>query len=321
MELAPHYGSVAWMYLFQDFSDSARDRRAARVAIRFGITAWPQHLLVDPTDLAVIASTGRSLETFTQAVADVPAINGEATPTAEMLATFEALAERIQTDKGTGLAKQHLGHADIVVRFCATERLAEEDPLLVAEAAVDLLAVQHDQLRFLVCEVLSSHGGTAAASALETLLATPAGSKNPNRLRLMAAKALGRCGDAGSLEILGRFAIDGPPNNMLTGKAVGAIHSIAQGLPSEGPPLGRSRAVELLLRCFPAPAQPPAGNATDEARGRAAKVQARKSAMVRDLALQVHGALVDLTGRDVPFPEVYDAAARAALVEGLGKER
>ena len=67
-KLEASYGDVVWMYLFQDFSRNEVDRAAERVAVRFGISSWPQHFLVDPYTLSVLADTGRSLETFRAAV-------------------------------------------------------------------------------------------------------------------------------------------------------------------------------------------------------------------------------------------------------------
>jgi hypothetical protein len=67
-KLAEFYDEVVWMYLYQDFSDSPEDKEAQRVAIRFGISSWPQHFLVDPYTLEVIDSTGRSLDSFKNAV-------------------------------------------------------------------------------------------------------------------------------------------------------------------------------------------------------------------------------------------------------------
>ena len=52
-KLAEFYDDVIWMYLFQDFSGSEADRAAQRVALRFGISAYPQHFLADLTGKSV----------------------------------------------------------------------------------------------------------------------------------------------------------------------------------------------------------------------------------------------------------------------------
>ena len=67
-KLSRFYDDVVWMYLYQDFSENEQDRAAKRVALRFGISSWPQHFLVDPFSLETIGDTGRSLASFERAI-------------------------------------------------------------------------------------------------------------------------------------------------------------------------------------------------------------------------------------------------------------
>ncbi|MFT7167887.1 MAG: hypothetical protein ACI80K_001009 [Paracoccaceae bacterium] len=315
-DLAPLYDSAAWMYLFQDFSGSEADRRAERVAIRFGITAWPQHFLIDPTDLSVIGSTGRALDTFQQAFESAPKISGASSPTSEDLAAYDVLADRIQTANTTDLAKESLGHEDIVVRYCAVASLAEHEPTAVAQASGDLLSVEHDQLRFLVCQVLLKQPNPAVAPALEALLTNPSGSKNPNRLRCEVAKALGTSGGPSSLEILSTFGIGGSPNNSLTRYSLESVAAIARREASEDRGAAWKKAQEILVASFPVPPKglPPGRELGDGPGDKVAQRQARSTARITHLARLVHELLEEQTGKTLPFPATYDAATRAALI-------
>src|SRR5690606_32833596 len=147
-QLAEHYDDVVWMYLFQDFSGSAADRAAERVAIRFGITTWPQHFLVDPYSLDVLADTGRRLETFRAAVERAEVTRRDAASNADDLAAADALAARLEGEVDVAEAERALEHADPVVRYRALEQLEERAPESILAAADRLLALPHDQTRF-----------------------------------------------------------------------------------------------------------------------------------------------------------------------------
>ncbi len=310
-DLAPLYDRAAWMYLFQDFSGSDANRRAERVAIRFGITAWPQHFLIDPTDLRVIGSTGRKLATFQEAFEGAGKIQGTPDPSPEKLAVYDALAEQIQTASSPALAKEWLDHEDIVVRYCAVASLAKHEPAAVAAACKELLAVPHDQLRVLVCKVLKETPHADAAPALEALLKNPSGSKNPNNLRVQVAAALATCGSPASFAVLARFGVGGSPNNTLTRTALDAIAAIAMGDPLGKGSTAREQAREILTRSFPVPL-PAATEA--EASGKAAEQRGRNVARISDLAEEIHDHLIELTGIASSFPSPYDAAAREELM-------
>lgn len=293
--LQASYDDVVWMYLFQDFSGSPADRTAERVAIRFGITSWPQHFLVDPRTLAVLADTGRSLESFQRAVERArPAEAGPATT--DSLRAADALAAQLEQASDAATLREHLQHEDVVVRFRALQRLLEQDPDSVVAAAETLLATPHDQIRFQVCTLLAKSGDPRAKPQLEALLRTPEPSKNPNVLRLHCVRALARCGDAGSIDVIAPHASSGAYFNSLTSASIDALVAIAQRLPE-----GRDAAHAVLLRAFP--------TAKEEA-------DAREQRACRALAQRVHEALQSLTGEQRPFPEQYDAAARTSLIDG-----
>lgn len=311
--LKAHYGDVVWMYLFQDFSGSPTDRAAERVAVRFGISSWPQHLLIDPANLEILGSTGRTLERFAAAVRRAETKlggtkgkqrrSGEVSPSPRALAAADAIADKIVTAKGTSLAKKHVESTDRVVRYVAVRRLAKTDPAAVVAAAKTLLAVPHDQLRFAVCEVLAQHGTTDLAEPLAALVRNPGASRNPNVVRCRAAKALGRCGTAASLDALAGFASSGNWRNSLTRLAIDAVREIAR---REKP--AKPRATAILRDAFPPPAK-------DDG----TKAGKRRVRAVEHLARTVHDALRSITRRKVAFPSAYDATSRQKLIAAWTK--
>ncbi|MFY9341111.1 MAG: HEAT repeat domain-containing protein [Planctomycetota bacterium] len=294
-QLAKHYDGVVWMYLFQDFSHSDADRAAERLAIRFGISSWPQHFLVDPFTLAKMADTGRSLDAFRAAVARAPVNGGTPSPSAPELAAADTLAASLEKGGDVKLAKQHLRHADRVVAFRALQIVVKKAPQdLVAESSW-LLAVPNDQIRGQVCDVLAEHGDVEARDALHGIVRDPGQSENPNVLRMRAVKALGRCGDGSSLQVVQPFAVSGAWRNGLTSTAVQTVAAIGERVKKS-----KADAVAILAQAYP---PVPAGeNAASEQR------------MCEALAKNVHDALQKLAGRKVPFPGEYDDAARKKLM-------
>ncbi|MCK6460985.1 MAG: hypothetical protein L6Q95_13965, partial [Planctomycetes bacterium] len=76
-DLKPAYEKVVWLYVYRDFGGSPEDLAAERVALRLGMTAYPQHLLVDPASMEILADTGRSVASFLDAVGRAKASRGE----------------------------------------------------------------------------------------------------------------------------------------------------------------------------------------------------------------------------------------------------
>lgn len=304
--LAASYDDVVWFYLYQDFSHNEEDRRAERSAVRFGISAWPQHLLIDPRDLEVLGDTGRELGSFRAAVA-AAVVGGELAPSPDELARYDALAEEIASARSLKPAKANLAHSDRVVRYFAVTRLAEDAPKAIVEVAAELLATPHDQTRYAVCKVLRQHAkpDPTLARALEALVREPGpASRNPNVVRIHATQALATCGDGESLAVLRPWATSGDAFNGLTGAAIDAVTALGERLPK-----ARSAAREVLLAAFP-PAATPRSDGTPEETTRR---------MTKALAQRVHDALAQLGGSQPPFPDDYDEAARVALVEAWSR--
>src|SRR5690606_15506543 len=157
-------------------------------------------------------------------------------------------AGRLEGEVDVAEAERALEHADPVVRYRALDQLEERAPESILAAADRLLALPHDQTRFLVCELLARHRDGRARARLEELLRTPSGSRNPNVLRIRAATALAHCGDTDSVAALAPFAASGNWRNGLTGVAVDALAALAQRVPEAVP-----RAAEALRGAFPEP--------------------------------------------------------------------
>jgi HEAT repeat protein len=290
--LAEFYDDAIWMYLFQDFSGSEADRAAQRVALRFGISAYPQHFLVDPYSLEVVADTGRSLASFSATVKGAKV--GEAGAlTHESLQKADTRAVALETGLTDERAIAALGDSDVVVRLLALRHLKNSKPEAIAANAEELLAVPNDHIRFLVCEVLADTGGAEHEESLVSLVRDPVGSKNPNVMRIRAVQALEKLGGGRAVEAIRPHAVSGAWLNGLTSASVDALAAIASRAPQH-----RAVVKEALIAAYPEPPQP-----DDE----------RQDRFCRSLAERIHQALADLTGKSVPFPETYDATARSVL--------
>jgi hypothetical protein len=197
-DLKPAYDKVVWLYVFRDFSGSPADLAAERVSLRLGMTAYPQHLLVDPASMEILADTGRSVESFLAAVGRAKAAKGEGAAT--RIREAEERAAALEKSGSVAAARKALADEDIVVRYRAIRILSEKEPKAVAADAEALLATPNDPFRFEVCRALKKAGDVQASGALERLLAEPKQSLNPNVLRIEASGALSACGDAASLK-------------------------------------------------------------------------------------------------------------------------
>lgn len=293
-KLAEFHDKVVWMYLYQDFSDSPADRKAQRVAIRFGISMWPQHFLVDPYTLDVIGSTGRSLASFSNAVerAKVSKRNGDSL-TNTALRAADARATDLEKDLTADTAKAALKDEDSVVRLRALQFLQNSQPEAITAAATELLAVANDHVRFLICKVLEESGSAEHEEILASLVRDPAGSKNPNVLRIRAVQALATCGEQEAIKAIRPFAVSGEWFNGLTGVSVDTLATIGHRSNAN-----RDAVRKILSAAYPVPPD------MDDT---------RQTKACRALALRVHQALTQLTGKTVPFPEVYDKAVHAEL--------
>lgn len=308
-KLAEFYDKVEWMYLFQDFSGSEADRTAQRIAIRFGITSWPQHFLVDPYTMEVIGDTGRSLTSFKRAVENAK-VSDVMTP--GRLAALDADAAAVErftvnaemdSDEREALmqrAREALAGEDTVIRYRALEFLVKHDMPAVLKASPDLLAVPNDQMRFTVLKLLAEQGDESACDALEELCRTTPTSKNPNVLRINAVKALERCGKGTSIPLVAGYAASGDFNNGLTGTALATTLKLVERFPDE-----KAKAIELLKGGFPDIPE----IAID------APYRERTLRSCTALAKRINDALNTLSGKSIAFPAEYTLETRAALIK------
>jgi len=292
-ELKSAYDKVVWLYVFRDFSNSKEDLKAERISLRFGLTSWPQLILIDPESLRVLGHTGRSVSSFLTAVESAKVKPAESSTALERLKQADAKAIQLETNPSVVLAKDYLDDEDIVVRYRALRILAEQDPESVAVQAERLLGVGSDPFRFEVCKVLAKTRAPAAKRALESLVHQPPYSNNPNVLRTRAIEALAACGDSESVAVI-RPLTKGSCLNMLTGTAVDSLAAIAKRHPE-----ARDGIREILVDAYPSPA---------------IESNETQSRYCLHLAKRVHSALEATTKESRPFPAVYDAAARDRLM-------
>jgi hypothetical protein len=298
-DLAGLYEKAVWLYAYRTFEWDDADRAAERVSIRLGVTSWPQLLLVDPVTLRVAEDAGRTVESFARAFAkaQLPVRPDAATVAVarNQLAEAESKARVLETSQQAETATRLLDDptvTDRVVRMRALEATVLQQPSWVAFRAKVLLTEPSDAFRYLVCQVLAEHPDASAKGALEALVRDPRDSRNPNVLRIRAVQALAACGDAGSVAAIEPHAASGAYFNGLTGVAVDALAAIARRDAT-----AREDVRAALRRAYP---EPPTDGET----------RALKACVA--LARRVHAALAS----ELPFPETYDAKARAALVAG-----
>ena len=289
-QLKPAYEDVVWCYVFRDFSGSERDRAAERIQLRFGVTSYPQIFLAHPASFAILAHTGRQVDSFMTAVGSVQVEKPTDKSALERTVQAERLAARLEGRRGNALAAKCLDHEDIVVRTRALALVAKKNPKLVVGRAEELLAVPSDPFRYQVCEVLGKAGHAAAAPALEALLAEPKDSLNPNVLRIRAVQALASCGSASSVPVIAPHAQSGEYFNGLTGTAVDTLAAIAR----------RDRSARAPVQTTLKAAYPPPAPSGDQRSQRACLALARR----------VHKAL----GARRPFPKDYNEQTRAELM-------
>ncbi|MHC4469686.1 MAG: HEAT repeat domain-containing protein [Planctomycetota bacterium] len=292
-ELEPVYDEIVWLYVYRDFSGSPEDRAAERLCLRLGLTSYPQHLLIHPESLERLGSTGRKLSSFLAAVKRVRVAPAKSLAAVERIEEAEKRAATLERSRSVKKAAKALLDPDVVVRFVALGIVSERAPKEVAERAKELLAVPHDPFRFEVCRALAKARDPRAARPLEGVVEKPVASLNPNVLRIRAVEALGACGDEASVGVIRPFAASGDYRNGLTRISVDALAAIAARIAKARRPVK-----EALAAAYPEPATEP-----------------REKRMAEALAKHVHAALAKVTGRKVPFPGRYDAAARKKLMK------
>jgi len=292
--LRPAYDQVVWLYVYRDFSRSEADLAAERTCVRLGLSSYPQLLLVHPATLAVLARTGRSVESFLRAVERVSVEPSQSVAAAERRRAADRRASKLRDSRSVKAATKALEDADVLVVHRALEILGKKAPAAVAKRAARLLAIPNDLIRFATCAALAKAPDPAANEALESLVSEPEPSRNPNVLRIRAVEALAASGDAGSVQAIAPHAASGDYRNGLTGRAIDALAGIAERHRD-----AREAVKAALVPGFPAPGG-----------------DGREQRMSVALAKRVHAALEKVTGRKAPFPDRWDAESRKKLVEG-----
>jgi len=303
-KLKPIHDKIVWLYVFNDFEEGEKDRAATRIRIRFGVSSWPQLLLIDPYTLEVVGETGREVDGFLKAVEGckiTPPKYAKADELLKKLKEAEELASELETKPSEKAAKKALESEDVVARFRAAEYFGKEDPSQLMAKAATLLAVNNDLLRYEVCKaIVKAEKATFTdelIAQLEELTKDPQDSRNPNVLRINTVQALAVCGDRDSLAVIKPYAT-GTANNGLTGTAVDAVAAIAKRSEQAKAP-----AAEILLECF---IESTGGN-TEQ------KQIDWYAAMAKRIAEKAHKHLQELTGTKVDFPKDYNEETRAAL--------
>ncbi len=300
-DLEPAYKKAVWLYLYRDFSDSDRDRAEERAAMRFGFSSYPQHKLVNPETLEIVGDTGRSVERFLSAVntARVKVRKTSAAPS--RLASADERARALEKLAGSGdkpskkalkAAAEALEDDDVVVRIRALQILSKGSPESVTPHAESLLETPNDLLRYAVCNALATTGDETAATPLQALVEKPTGTLNPNVLRMHAVKALARCGDAKSVDVLAPLADRTQFRNSTTRTVVTTLVAIATRQKGAAAKSTVKAVRGLLTGTYP--------DAQDDE---------RMQRIALALAKHVHKALGELTGKKVKFPGDYDAKA------------
>lgn len=307
-DLKPLYDKAVWVYVFQTFQGDAMDLAAEDIAIRFGVTSWPQLLLADPRTLKTLRSAGRSVASFERAFAAAQerVASGAGSPVRVDLDGIDRLIRALRAKRDPDAATRVLvGPAsgrsdDIVARMRAAQILAEAKPDVLVEHAGALLKTDSDAFRYLVCKALADAGDVTAAPHLEALVRDPEPSMNPNVVRIRAVQALKTCGRPESIAAVGPYATTGAYFNGLTGVAVDTLAALAAKHPEH-----RDEIVARLRTGYPkVPKTDP-----DSEKGM------RVHRAAKGLARRIHKAV----GDPRPFPATYDEAARTLLTADPAK--
>ncbi len=343
-DLASFYDRVVWLYVCRTWKDDAKDREAARIHDRFGVTSWPHLLLIDPGDDRVIRESGRRVEdlvrAFTEAAAAVEPLPegrlpdalallgpeggakgslderlGDPSPHARLAALEELAAKgkRAATKKRRARARAWLEdpEEDLVLRLRSFQWLLGCAPEAAREAIGPLLATDNDAVRFAVLDALADAPDAALTPELVRLFAgagEAVPSRNPNVLRMRAARCLGAFGDERAIDALAPVAQATDARNATTRVVVEALGAIAAR--SDKADAARVRAI--LAEAWP--------QAIEDA-GDAGPTPAERMALqlvraVKDAREQAGGRRAK---KDPDLPSRWRPADREAWLEAVGK--
>lgn len=188
---------------------------------------------------------------------------------------------------------------DADVRMRAVRYLAKVAPDRIAAAFGDLVADRMDAIKFEALAAMKgstdSKVGAAIIDAWKQLDAGRISAGNPNVVRMQMAAALGDCGGAEAVEVLGAFAAKHEFLNGTTRTCVKSLGQIGKR--------GVKAALPALVKAFP-----PAVTA---------EMQKNKTEVhCIALAKAVHEALMEATGKAAcAFPGKWGEAERKAVVE------
>ena len=290
-DLKTYYDKAIWLYVYRDFKGGEADRNAERITDRYSLSSWPQLWLVDPHDLATIGETGRTVATFADAVSKVAIKATKNFSVVESLKESEAKVVGFERNPTRDSARKLIESDDIVAQLAAARFLAEEKNLdEVTNHAKRLLAIPNDGLRYEVLKAIAETGKGDVATEIAELVNNPHPSRNFNVLRSHAIKALASCGDASSILVIAPHA-EGTARNSTARISIQAMLKLVISHPD---------CKEEVIRAF-SDSFPP--------------IEKGVELLVSAQAKMIHENLVELTGRDVNFPESYTEEARTQLIK------
>jgi hypothetical protein len=295
-ELKPYYDRAIWLYVYQDFSGSDTDKRARRIADRYSLTSWPQLWLINPYDLSTIKPTGRSVDSFAKAVANIDIAATTDMSPVEQLKKSEAITSAFESAPNPASALQLIKSDDVVAQLAAVNYLIEsENGNDVVAHAKQLLASANDSLRYKVLDTIAQTGQGDAQLEIAALVKNPQPSRNYNVLRSHAIKALASCGDQTAVDVIAPHA-KGSVRNSTTRIAIDALTKIADRHPAS-----RDAVAAALAESFP-------------------EIEQSVERMVTQQAKTIHDCLNKLTDRNLDFPATYDTQSRTELITAWSKK-
>ncbi len=295
-KLQPSYDKVIWLYVYRDFKDGEADRAARRIGDRYSLSSWPQLWLIDPGDLKTIAETGRTVESFTQAIGNVNIQPTSDTTALKALRESEQRVHEFERNPTLESALTLLRSDDVVGKVSAARYLAEQQQLqALADQARELLEIPNDVLRIETLKAIAATGVSDVQPMVTALVENPQPSRNFNVLRSQAIQALAVCGDVESVSIIAPHAL-GTARNSTSRIAVKAMVQLAERHPES-----RRAVVAALAQSFP-------------------PIETGMERLVTSHAQLVHDHLAKLTGAEIPFPKAYTAESRLSLIEAWSSE-
>ena len=290
-DLKAYYDQAIWLYVYRDFQGGESDRSAERITDRYSLSSWPQLWLINPHDMETIGETGRTVESFAEAVAKVEIKATKDFSAVESLKESDAKVVEFERNPTRDFALELIKSDDVVAQLAAVRFLTEKNLLdEVTSHAKRLLAIPNDGLRYEILKTITETGNGDAATEIAELVANPQPSRNFNVLRSHAIKALASCGDSSSIAVIAPHA-QGTARNST---ARVSIHSMAK-LATRHPDC-KAEVIRVLTNSFP-------------------PIEAGVERLVSAHAKMVHEHLVGLTGRDVSFPETYNEESRTQLIK------